>query len=89
MALRTLRTESAPELIRIDREGLDYLLYVCSEMGFVAKRIATEEDDGAPPEVTITFVQERIAEKPKKEPEPDQAPIIADEGEMMLDGTKL
>jgi hypothetical protein len=76
-------------VIRIDREGLDYLLYVCSEMGFVAKRIATSEDDSAPPEVTITFVQDRIAVTPKKEPEPDQTPVIEDDGEVMLDGTKL
>jgi hypothetical protein len=89
MALRTLRTESAPELIRIDHEGLNYLLTVCAEMGFVARRVSTEEDDDSPPTVTITFVQERIAETPKKEPEPEQTPIIADEGEEMLDGTKL
>jgi hypothetical protein len=79
-------------MIRLDREGLEYLLQCCRDIGFEAHRIATTEDELEPPTVTITFAQTRIAETPQKQaPERDVASgqIIDDAGEFMLDGTKL
>jgi hypothetical protein len=75
-------------MIRLDRDGLEYLLTCCRDIGFDATSIMTSEDDAEPPKVSITFVQSRIAETPKKQPDSAPAPI-EDDGEELLDGSIL
>lgn len=90
IAVLEICAKGAPQLIRLDREGLEYLLQVCADIGFGAISIETFEDLQNAPEVSIKFRQTRIAEVPKKEPQAETPQtVIDDNSEMMLDGTKL
>lgn len=57
-------------MIKLDRAGLDYLIECAADIGFVATKWSTYEEDGQAPTINLTFRQTPMS-KPA-DPETEQ-----------------
>lgn len=57
--------------MKLDRAGIDYIVAVAADAGFVLRKCETTEEYRYAPEVTLTFEQTR-------EPKPPEKPLFKD-----------